>query len=271
MKSSVFNPPLALCNHVKYFWSVEVDTLYDNVFSINTFVDDSSGLIFLQNYGNTSLLKNDNPVPDALIYGQATTPTKNTCVASFKALGVLFYPHAITELFNISAAELANQTVHLNDFINKEFVNQVMEFEDPAIQIQVISNFLISRLSRIKSEDKLIKNSLYKIKSSYGLVQVKELCSFYHISERQFQRRFQNTVGVSPRHYIKVIKFQEGINRIRSGKYKRLSEIAHELNYADQSHFIRHIKDLSGINPKVFREQYDSGIINLMFNELSLD
>lgn len=267
MKTQIFNPSLALSHHVQYFWSVEIDTSFDNTFSINTFVDDSSGLIFLQDYGSTSLLKNDIPVPKALIYGQATKPTKNTCISSFKALGVLFYPYTITELFGISASQLANQTIHLNDFISKDFVNKIIELENTNLQIQLISNFLLSRLSSRMQEDKLIKDSLRKIKSSYGLTQVNELCSYYKLSERQFERRFQNTVGVSPRHYIKTIRFQEGINRIRSGKYKRLSQIAYELNYADQSHFIRHIKELSGVNPKLFKEQPDSGIVNLMFDK----
>lgn len=271
MNARIIHPPLALSNHVRYFWSVEVDTLSNDVFSINTFVDDSSGIIFLKNNGKTALFKNDNPVLEALVYGQATIPTKNTCVASFKALGVLFYPHAITELFGTSASELVNKIIHLNDFLDQRFVDQVMESEGFDSQIQMISNFLLKKLSLIKAEDKLVKHSLSKIRSSCGILQVKELCDFYHLSERQFERRFKNVVGVSPRHYIKVIRFQEGINRIRSGNYKRLSQIAHELEYADQSHFIRHIKELSGINPKAFRDQRDMGVINLMLDGFHMD
>jgi AraC-like DNA-binding protein len=265
MITRIIHPPLALSNHVKYFWSVEVDALSDQFFSINTFVDDSSGIIFLQPKDRIALVNKGQPVPNAFVYGQTMVPSESPCLGSFKALGVLFYPHSINELFNIVASQFTNEMIYFENFASKDFVNQLMDTEDFDNQVQLISNFLVSRLVKINTEDKLIKHCINKIKSAHGILQVKDLYSFYGLSERQFERRFQAVIGVSPRHYIKVIRFREGINRIRSGKYKRLSQIAHELNYADQSHFIRHIKDLSGINPKVLRDQLDDDIINLMF------
>lgn len=265
MVTTIIHPPLALGGHVKYFWSVEVDALRDKLFSINTFVDDSSGIIFFKPKAEVALINKGQNVLNAFLYGQTMIPSESLCVGSFKALGVLFYPHAIHELYGVPASDLTNVTLSLTDFLPEDWVKQVMDSECPQHQIRLISDHLIRQLSMIRSEDKMIKHCVSKIKASHGLVQVRDLCSFYKLSERQFERRFQSVVGVSPRHYIKVTRFQEAISRIRSGKYKRLSQIAHELQYTDQSHFIRHIRELSGINPKTFRLQPDAGIINLMF------
>jgi AraC-like DNA-binding protein len=264
MVTKIIHPRLALSGHVKYFWSVEVDTLKDNVFSINTFVDDSSGIIFFKPKEKVALVNKGQTLLNAFLYGQTMIPSETLCVGSFKALGVLFYPHAIYELFDIPASNLTNMTIQLTDFLTEAWVDAVMESECPQHQIKLISDLLVTRLSMIRSEDRLIKHSLAKIKLLHGLITVNDLCNFYNLSERQFERRFQAVVGVSPRHYIKVTRFQEGISRIRSGKYKKLSQIAHELHYADQSHFVRHIRELSGINPKTFRTHPDIGVINLM-------
>lgn len=264
MVTKIIRPTLELSGHIKYFWSVEVDKLHDRVFSINTFVDDSSGIIFIQPGDQVAIVNQGQPLSSAFLYGQTMIPSESLCIGSFKALGVLFYPHALHELFNIPASDLTNMMIPLTDFLPKPWVDQVLQSNNTSHQIKLISDLLSTHVSEVRAEDRLIRHSLGKIKSSYGLLQVKELCDFYDLSERQFQRRFLAVVGVPPRHYIKVTRFQEGICRIRSGKYKRLSQIAHELKYADQSHFIRHIRELSGINPKTFRVAPDPGIINLM-------
>jgi AraC-like DNA-binding protein len=268
MKTEIIYPPEALSRHVKYFWTAEVTIVNGQSFSINTFVDDSSGIIFQQNRGKPSLIRNGNPIRDALIYGQTTIPTENACSASFNALGILFYPHAINELFGVPASQFTNQMIPLGDFLNKELVSQVMESATTNGQMELINNFLLKRVTSIHSEDKLVKHSLDKIKSSRGIIQVRDLCEFYNISERQFERRFHSVIGVSPRHYVKVARFHEAINLIRSGRYERFSEIAHALQYADQSHFIRHMKELSGVNSKNFQNRGYSGIVNVMSDSI---
>jgi hypothetical protein len=86
MVTRIIRPTLALSGHVKYFWSVEVDVLQDSVFSINTFVDDSSGIIFLKPKEKVALVNNGQSVLNAFLYGQTMIPSESLCVGSFKAL-----------------------------------------------------------------------------------------------------------------------------------------------------------------------------------------
>ncbi|MGF9914018.1 hypothetical protein ABEX47_31630 [Paenibacillus ehimensis] len=43
-----------------------------------------------------------------------------------------------------------------------------------------------------------------------------------HIPERQFQKRFMQTVGVTPQFYIRVKRFNEAIRLMDTGEYERL-------------------------------------------------
>lgn len=63
-------------------------------------------------------------------------------------------------------------------------------------------------------------------------------------------KRFVQTVGVTPQFYIRVRRFNESIRLMDTGQYERLSDVAHALNFHDQSHFIRDIKQFSGITPR---------------------
>ncbi len=57
-------------------------------------------------------------------------------------------------------------------------------------------------------------------------------------------------VGISPQRYIKIRRVNEAFRLMDTGEYERHSDVAYELNYYDQSHFIRDIKAFSGTTPK---------------------
>jgi len=64
-------------------------------------------------------------------------------------------------------------------------------------------------------------------------------------------------VGLSPQFYIRVKRFSEAIRLMQTGRYERLTDVAHSLNYYDQSHFTRDIKAFSGITPKSLFQKVD--------------
>ena len=81
-----------------------------------------------------------------------------------------------------------------------------------------------------------------------------------NVSERQFERRFVRAVGVSPHHYIRIVRFQEAMRLIKANQFERLSDVAYDLNYVDQSHFIKDIKAFSGYTPTDLVKTVQAGI-----------
>jgi len=90
-----------------------------------------------------------------------------------------------------------------------------------------------------------------------GSIHVKDVLAYVHLSERQFERRFTQTVGLSPHVYIRVKRFNEAIRLIKTGQFERLTDVAYALNFSDQSHFIRDIKAFSGMTPTSLSQQVD--------------
>jgi len=85
-----------------------------------------------------------------------------------------------------------------------------------------------------------------------GQFRVSELAEYCNLSERQLQRQFQNTVGVSPKTLARTIRFEEIRNRLMFNPDASLTDLAYEFGYTDQAHFIHDFKEFTGKTPGEF-------------------
>jgi AraC-like DNA-binding protein len=89
---------------------------------------------------------------------------------------------------------------------------------------------------------------------------VPHLLKCLSVSERQFERRFVRAIGVSPHQYIRIVRFREAVRLIKAHRFDRLSDVAYDLNYVDQSHFIKDVKAFSGYTPTGLVQTVQTGI-----------
>jgi AraC-like DNA-binding protein len=214
------------------------------------------GIVFQHDNGRSTLENITTPshvalTPTLFLYGAVTEPgVMNYRAGSYTNIQVIFKPHALKSLFGLNATTLANGSVELNEFAADDLNMQLIEAKDVSEQITRLTHFLLAQLIREPARDELVEESLRLIHHSSAAVSVKELLQHLNISERHFERRFSQTVGVSPQSYIRVRRFNEAIRLIKTGQYENLTEIAHALFYYDQSHFTRDIRAFSGMTPK---------------------
>jgi AraC-like DNA-binding protein len=91
----------------------------------------------------------------------------------------------------------------------------------------------------------LVKSSLH------SEIHLSTMASEVHLSEFHFSRLFRNTFGISPYQYVLQGKIEYAKTLLRH--YPRsLSQIAHSLNFTDQSHFTNVFKKITGICPSEF-------------------
>lgn len=199
-----------------------------------------------------------------MVYGQTTSPTENKDNPPFSALGVLFHPFAIKEVFGIDAHELTNQRIHLDEFWKLPFTDIISAESTMPGVIQVLSNYLAEKIVAVKQQDNATRHCTRYIQSQAGNVTVKELCDIYQVSERQLERKFLSVIGVSPRHYIKTTRFKAALALMQGKSSDKFSDIAYQLNYFDQAHFIRQTKELSGLSPKLLQRHLSIRVANII-------
>jgi AraC-like DNA-binding protein len=68
-------------------------------------------------------------------------------------------------------------------------------------------------------------------------------------SHRHFIQLFRQTVGISPRIYTRLLRFQQTLRHGFDKTRGRWIDVALEAGYADQAHFNREFRELTGISP----------------------
>jgi AraC-type DNA-binding domain-containing proteins len=82
-----------------------------------------------------------------------------------------------------------------------------------------------------------------------GQIRVDDLVSRTALSASQFQRRFTRQVGMTPKRYARLVRFNRALVARRNGPERSWTGILHELGYFDQAHFIREFRMFAGISP----------------------
>lgn len=93
------------------------------------------------------------------------------------------------------------------------------------------------------------------ISDAAGKVDMTTLYEQFDISQRRLQQLFKETIGISPKAYAKTIQFKNALFLLQTGKYEKLSDVAYQNGYTDQSHFIHDFKLFSGVNPQQYLQQ----------------
>ena len=84
---------------------------------------------------------------------------------------------------------------------------------------------------------------------------MKEISDVLCYSERHLTRLFNNSLGYSPKTYVRIVRFQYAIEKLteKADYYENnISDYIQELGYSDQAHFQREFKEFTGITPKSF-------------------
>ena len=95
------------------------------------------------------------------------------------------------------------------------------------------------------------------IYASAGSINVKELSEQVAWSSRQINRYFNQQFGLSLKAYCTILRFRASFQHIKEGK------LFPQQNFADQSHFIKEVKKLSGVSPKELKRNQNDRFIQL--------
>ncbi len=176
-------------------------------------------------------------------------PASSLISISFKANGAKFF---IPEDLSL----LRNQIVSLGAIYSSNQLSNIeatQEDEQMAYKLKNIETFLDSIFfSRSVSA---IDVALKIIKKNNGCISISELASQVGLGNSQLRKRFLVEVGMSPKAYCRIIRVNAIQQVIRLNQAPKLTELAYQFDYFDQSHFIKDFKTVVGISPKKYLQQ----------------
>ncbi|HEY0977054.1 MAG TPA: helix-turn-helix domain-containing protein [Flavobacteriales bacterium] len=266
MRFSQFPPPPELTEHVRCFWTVDSGSDAGVPRSFNTVADGFPGALVVLPGGSTLIDGVKGEMPFAFLYGQATTCRTLSAQGTLRAMGLFFQPPALRTLFGLKADPLTDACLDLELTVDGPALVQALRRASSAEACMAIwSTYLTERLkANADLIDASIGQAAQLILQARGDIKLPELCGKLALEERTFERRFKRSVGISPRLFARIRRFQHTLHLLRVGDHRKLSDIAYAADYADQSHYIRSFKEFTGISPLEFRRDGREVVENLV-------
>lgn len=266
MNYTQINPPGCLKDYIRFCWVLQSTYADQTPKVFRAMADGSPGLIF-QPAEKGILYKGADVLPETLLFGQSTSYSVLNLKGSFHTLGIYFYPNALQSIFGMNAEELTNSCMDLNTFAEKHgFYLKEQLSEATTLDQQTAILFSYLRFLIRKNEHRLntvMEYAIAAIASSNGDVPLKIIYTHLQLSERSFERKFKEYVGISPKLFSRICRFQASLSQLRNSSYHKLTDIAYQNNYADQSHFIRSFKEFAGFSPVQYQKQAKEIVDNL--------
>lgn len=256
MKGKIFKPSEDLKEFVMCYWTL--DFPMDETPKINTIVPDGTmKLIF--HYGDLYWHHPENGPrflqPKCFLIGQLTRPYVVEPNGDTGTFVVRFHPNGFIPFTTMPIKEMENKPISLNTLYGNEGADlqeKIINADSTSQRIQIIERFLLDRLKDSKTIDEIIKSTIDTIFESKGQVSVTELSQINDIHRRQLVRKFSKTIGLSPKQLSKTIRLQATLKSLLNQKRSKLTDLAYDNEYYDQSHFIKDFKEFTGISPKEF-------------------
>jgi AraC-like DNA-binding protein len=168
------------------------------------------------------------------------------------SVGVVLAPGACRALTGVPAGALAGRHVALEDLWPAGRVAEMRARlagvalpDRPAVMARLLSELSAGEVRR----DEAVLAGLRALRLGAGVAAAAGAAG---LSRRQFGRRFMEEVGLSPRDWLGVRRFNRLLVRLHAGA-EPLAESAVAAGFADQPHMSRAFADIAGLTPGAYR------------------
>lgn len=245
--------------------------VYFYVFT-NEYKNSVSYITFPHNYTSISFLKGVNLTRDDYtinlayneytreqvsveIIGKYTQPVFVNYEGDFKEITIVFKPLGVNCFLIddlIEYAPLFSQPLALTHW--QSIAEELMQEQNLSKRIKILEAFLLDNFC--EKDDAIIKNALLLLEDIGNDYSIQEIADQCGLTLKTLQRNFKRSLACTPSEYKRIARFRHSItNKKLRGELSKLTDVACDSMYYDQSYFIREYKKLTGTKPRTFFNQ----------------
>ncbi|ABF40427.1 transcriptional regulator, AraC family [Candidatus Koribacter versatilis Ellin345] len=186
----------------------------------------------------------------ALISGMLTEYTVIDTDEQMHVMGMHFAPGGAFPFFDLPLSEFKDQHLSLEDAWGPSantLRERLLALPSVEAKFDLLEAALMEKMMAFEHH-KAVLFALHEMHSRQAQ-SMAELVEKIGISSRRFIQLFSEQVGLTPKLFCRVLRFQEVVHGIGGKRDVDLADIALHCGYFDQAHFVHDFKAFSGISP----------------------
>ena len=231
-----FAPPDRLKQYVERFWTVEPGS------SLSEYPVLPDGCV--------DIVYSPGVTRELQLVGAMTSARRFALSAGQFQFGVRFRPAMSQAFLPLPGPDTLDQSIALSDLWGadaRRLTEQISEAQSPRQCIGLIETRLAN-----PSGITIVQRLCSSIVEQAGQVRIDDLAFQAGLSSRQLRRLFIEQVGLSPKHFCRVIRFRNSLSRLSERGHADWVQMALDCGYYDQAHFINEFREFSGYTPGEF-------------------
>lgn len=170
-----------------------------------------------------------------------------------RSVGAQLRPGAAEALFGVAADELAGRHWPLADLWGRDVAWMLEQLMEPAMlhqRIDRLESVLAARLSTRRAIHPAVPYAIEQLRATCSIRRIVRASGYSH---RTLISLFRRSVGLTPKQYSRVLRFQRVLESVSAPGAPSLADVAMEAGYSDQAHFSREFKAIAGVAPTAYR------------------
>jgi AraC-like DNA-binding protein len=195
-----------------------------------------------------------------LVAGQLRQAVRIAPLGHTQVVGARLRPDGAAAIFGGSLDELTGRIVDfasVDHTLARQLHDHVVPQRSAIGRVQALDRVLGNHVGPQRA-DRLVAHACAIGLERRGLVRVGDVAAAVGLSARQLERRFVARVGLPPKLFLRVIRFQEVLRAIGPGSADDWAGIAVDHWFYDQSHFVADFKAFTGHSPSAWGVPEDS-------------
>ncbi|MEI7587789.1 helix-turn-helix domain-containing protein, partial [Runella sp.] len=189
-----------------------------------------------------------------------TLPSQLLVPQDYLMFKIIFQPGGFFRLFNMPMTLFADKMEDSEAVLGKEISevrDQIEQTEDFEKMVRIAERYLFQKIKQVKTNELPLDSVMQQL--TWENQSLDKMARLACLSSRQFERKFLERIGVSPKFYGRLLRF----NAAMKGRMKRpqepLMNTAYDYGYYDHNHLLRDFKQFTGTVPTRF--DLDSSLI----------
>jgi len=259
-------PSAPLAKYVHWFWFFEAKepphrrehVLPDGTFELVVDLRDEPRRMFDRDDANAATL-----FRRGWISGTHSRYIVIDALPNASMIGVHFKPGGAGAFLGLPAEELRDQVVEIETLWGTAALHlreQLLAALRPELKFRILERFLLGRLVAQSSDGLLERRVMYALdqfRRDSEMVRIGEVVDQLGISHKHFVAQFRRHVGLAPKMFCRVLRFQDALAEVAARKTIAWADVAQSCGYFDQAHFATDFRDFSGFKPSTYLRRRD--------------